>query len=45
MNVLSEATEVLMKEFDCEIDLILAEDSKEDKAKNANPSKPAVLVE
>ncbi len=45
MNVLSEATRLLGDEFECEIDLIIAEDSLEGKAKNANPSKPAVVVE
>ena len=42
---LMEANELISKEFGCEIIVERAEDSKEGKAKNASPSKPAIVVE
>lgn len=40
----SENKDFLEKEFDCSIELIIAEDSSEQKAKNASPGKPAIIV-
>ncbi|MCK4521460.1 MAG: leucine--tRNA ligase [Nanoarchaeota archaeon] len=34
----------IKKQFNCEIEVVKAEDSKEEKAKQAIPSKPAILV-
>jgi leucyl-tRNA synthetase len=42
---LEEGKDAIAKAFDCELEIIKAEDSKEDKAKNAMPGKPAILVE
>jgi len=44
VSVLNEAKPVLEKEFGS-IEIIRAEDSKEAKAKNAFPGKPALLIE
>ncbi|MEA2038003.1 MAG: leucine--tRNA ligase [Nanoarchaeota archaeon] len=42
---LIESKEFISKEFNCEVIVEKAEESKEDKAKNASPSKPAILIE
>jgi hypothetical protein len=42
---LEESREFIEKEFNCEIEIEKAEQSKEAKAKQATPSKPAILVE
>ncbi len=42
---LEESKEFMSKEFNCEITVEKAEESKEDKARNASPSKPAILIE
>ena len=42
---LEESREFIEKEFNCNIEIEKAEQSKQDKAKNASPSKPAILVE
>jgi leucyl-tRNA synthetase len=42
---LNEAKDSIEKEFSCEVIIEKAEDSKEQKAKNASPSKPAIVVE
>jgi hypothetical protein len=44
-NNIEESKELIAKEFNCEVIVEKAEESKEDKAKNASPSKPAILVE
>jgi leucyl-tRNA synthetase len=43
-KALKESTSFLQSEFDCEIEIVKAEDSKEVKAKNALPGKVAILV-
>ncbi len=40
----SENKDFLEKEFNCSIELIVAENSSEQKAKNASPGKPAIIV-
>jgi len=42
---LEESKEFIKKEFNCEVMVEGAEDSKENKAKSAAPSKPAILIE
>lgn len=42
---LNDYKKQLEKEYKCEVKVELAEKSKEAKAKNANPGKPAILVE
>lgn len=44
-KALNEVTDQIAKEFGAEIEIIKAQDSKEAKAKNAQPSKPAILVQ
>jgi len=44
-ELFNEAHKFLKSEFDCEIELIKAEDSDSPKAKNASPAKAAILVE
>lgn len=41
----SENKDFLEKEFNCNVKIILAEDSNEQKAKNGSPGKPAILVQ
>jgi len=41
---LEESKEFISKEFDCEVSIEKAEESKEDKARNAFPSKLAIVV-
>ncbi|MBN2142528.1 leucine--tRNA ligase [Candidatus Woesearchaeota archaeon] len=43
-KMLDEAKETLAKEFGCQVEIVLAEDSKEQKAKNASPGKPAIVM-
>lgn len=43
-DVLSDAKEEFAKEFKCTIEVIFSEESKEQKAKNASPFKPAILI-
>jgi leucyl-tRNA synthetase len=45
LNALEEAKEVLASEFSASIEIVKAEESKEQKAKQSMPSKPAILVE
>jgi leucyl-tRNA synthetase len=45
LNSLKSAAELFRKEFSAELNVIKAEDSKEAKAKQAMPSKPAILIE
>jgi leucyl-tRNA synthetase len=40
----NENKDFLEKEFNCDIELIVAEESTEQKAKNAAPGKPAIIV-
>jgi len=42
---LEESKELIEKEFNCKIEIEKAEQSKQEKAKNASPSKPAILIE
>jgi len=42
---LKDSKEFLEKEFNCEVEIEKAEESKEAKARNASPSKPAILIE
>ena len=44
-DVLNENKRMIEKEFNCEVEIIRAEESKEGKAKNAMPGKVAILVE
>jgi len=44
-NNLKESKDFIAKEFNCQIEIEKAEDSKEAKANNASPSKPAILME
>ncbi len=41
---LQESKDFISKEFNCTVEIEKAESSKEDKARNASPSKPAILV-
>lgn len=41
---LQQGQEAIAKEFGCEVEIVKAEDSKESKAGNAMPSKPAIIV-
>ncbi|MBW2980210.1 leucine--tRNA ligase [Candidatus Woesearchaeota archaeon] len=43
-STLEDAKEFIVEEFNCDIEIIKAEDSKEAKAKNASPGKPAILI-
>ena len=43
-NNLKESSELIKKEFDCEVIVEKAEQSKEAKANNAAPSKPAIVI-
>ena len=45
LTALEASKEELKKEFKAEIEIISAEKSKETKAGNAMPAKPAILVE
>lgn len=45
VDAYEEAKEFLINEFKCEIEIVRAQMSKEVKAKNASPGKPAILVE
>ena len=45
LKSLEEAKEFISKEFNCEVEIEKAEESKEAKAKQAIPSKPAILIE
>ena len=42
---LEDSKQSLEKEFNCTIEIEIAEQSKQEKAKNASPSKPAILIE
>ncbi len=42
---LEESKEFISKEFGCEVSVEKAEESKEDKARNAMPSKAAIIIE
>ncbi len=42
---LEESKEFIEKEFSCKVNIEKAEQSKQEKAKNAFPSKPAILIE
>jgi len=44
-DVMVEAKDFLEKEFNCKINIIKGEDSKENKAKSAMPGKVGILVE
>jgi len=43
-DVIVEAKDFLEKEFDCKVEVIKAEDSKENKASSARPGKVGILV-
>jgi leucyl-tRNA synthetase len=43
-NSLKEAAEKIGREFRCSVEVVKAQDSKENKARQAMPSKPAILV-
>jgi leucyl-tRNA synthetase len=45
IEIINEMNDSLKKEFNAEIDVILAEDSSELKAKQATPGKPSLIVE
>ena len=45
LKTLKEGKNEIAKFFNCEFEVIKAEDSKESKAKNAIPGKPAIIVE
>ncbi|HLC88969.1 MAG TPA: leucine--tRNA ligase [Candidatus Nanoarchaeia archaeon] len=45
MKIMTEAKKLLEKEFNCEIKIIIAEESEESKAKSALPGKVGILVE
>jgi len=45
LTVLEQNKDLFKKEFKADIEIILAEKSKEPKAKNAMPAKPAILIE
>ena len=42
---LEENKEKIKEHFKCEVEVVKADDSKEEKAKQAIPSKPAIFVE
>ncbi len=44
-DILNENKKVIEKEFNCEVEIIKAEESKEGKAKQAMPGKVAILIE
>ena len=44
-QTLEDSKSDLTKDFKCDIEIIYAKDSKENKAKQAMPAKPAILVE
>jgi leucyl-tRNA synthetase len=44
INLLNESSDAIKSEFNCEIDIVKEKDSKENKAKQAMPGKPAILV-
>jgi len=44
-NLLNDSTDIIKGEFSAELEIIKAQDSKEPKAKQAMPSKPAILLE
>ena len=44
-TALNESRDFFAKEFNCEINVVKAEDSKENKAKQSMPGKPAIIVE
>ena len=44
-NVLNNSKKLFEDEFKCIIEIIKAEDSKQAKARNAMPGKPAIIVE
>ena len=44
-NNLEESKASIEKEFNCTIEIEKAEQSSQPKAKNASPSKPAILIE
>jgi leucyl-tRNA synthetase len=43
-NTLKNAKQPIKDEFNCDVEIIKADESEEQKAKNATPGKPAVLV-
>ena len=45
MKIITEAKKFLEKEFNCEIKIVAAEESVENKAKSAVPGKVGILVE
>ena len=44
-HALKDSSEHYAKEFNCKVEVLIAEDAKEGKAKQAMPSKSAILVE
>ncbi|MFP4400964.1 MAG: leucine--tRNA ligase [Candidatus Woesearchaeota archaeon] len=44
-NFLNEISDSIKSEFDCDVEIIKAQDSDENKSKQAMPGKPAILVE
>lgn len=44
-SILNDAKESISKEFSCHVEIVAAEKTKEQKAAQATPSKPAILVE
>ncbi len=42
---LEETKELISKEFNCTVEIQKAEQSKQEKARNASPSKPAIIIE
>ena len=44
-KILQDAKETIGKEFSSKVDIVKAEKTKEQKAKSALPSKPAILVQ
>lgn len=45
LNILEEMKDSLLEEFNCEIEIAFADGSKENKANQALPGKPAILLE
>ena len=45
LKILRESAEFLSKEFNCEIEIVEEKDSKEPKASQSMPGKPAIVVE
>jgi leucyl-tRNA synthetase len=44
-NILNDSIDSIETEFNCDVEVIKAQDSEESKAKQATPGKPAILIE